>query len=79
VFYLTKVRWLLNCIITLSFQTYKVCLWTLNTVGLSPPSKWLTVLTFDNNVRKDTVPDAPTKFNGQILFYHILIFINVWC
>jgi len=41
-----------------------VRLWTLNTVGNSPPSEWFTVLTFDKNLREDTVPDAPTNFKG---------------
>lgn len=37
---------------------------TLNIVGSSPPSEWLTVLTFDNNLKETTVPDAPTNFKG---------------
>lgn len=45
-------------------QVYQVRLWTLNTVGSSPPSDWFTVLTFDNNLKENTVPDAPTNFKG---------------
>lgn len=37
---------------------------TLNTVGSSPASEWLTVLTFDNNLKETTVPDEPTNFKG---------------
>lgn len=39
-------------------------MWTLNTVGPSPPTEWLTVLTFDNDLKESTVPDEPTNFKG---------------
>lgn len=42
-------------------------MWTLNTVGSSPPSEWLTVLTFDNNLKESIVPDQPTNFKGWFI------------
>ncbi|XP_060844411.1 neogenin isoform X2 [Rhopalosiphum padi] len=54
-------------------STYQVRLWTLNTVGSSPPSEWFTVLTFDKNLREDTVPDAPTNFKVRAFSNSLLI------
>ncbi|VVC27257.1 Hypothetical protein CINCED_3A012217 [Cinara cedri] len=51
---------------------YQVRLWTLNTVGSSPPSEWFTVQTFDNNLRENTIPNEPTNIKvrafGNSLF-----------
>ncbi|XP_025206226.1 neogenin isoform X3 [Melanaphis sacchari] len=54
-------------------STYQVRLWTLNTVGSSPPSEWFTILTFDKNLREDTVPDAPTNFKVRAFSNSLLI------
>ncbi|KAF0761702.1 neogenin isoform X1 [Aphis craccivora] len=54
-------------------STYQIRLWTLNTVGFSPPSEWFTVLTFDKNLREDTVPDAPTNFKVRAFSNSLLI------
>lgn len=45
-------------------QLYQVRLWTLNTVGSSPPSEWFTIQTIVNNLRENTIPDEPTNFKG---------------
>ncbi|XP_027837989.1 neogenin isoform X2 [Aphis gossypii] len=54
-------------------STYQIRLWTLNTVGFSPPSEWFTVLPFDKNLREDTVPDAPTNFKVRAFSNSLLI------
>ncbi|XP_050527006.1 neogenin isoform X2 [Daktulosphaira vitifoliae] len=43
-------------------SVYQVRLWTLNTEGISPPTDWLTVETFESNLRENTVPDPPENF-----------------
>ncbi|XP_050425598.1 neogenin isoform X2 [Adelges cooleyi] len=43
-------------------SVYQVRLWTLNTVGISPPTEWLTVEMYENTLKENTVPDPPTNF-----------------
>ncbi|XP_050426964.1 netrin receptor DCC-like [Adelges cooleyi] len=43
-------------------SVYQVRLWTLHTVGKSPPTDWLTVETYENTLGENTVPDSPTNF-----------------
>ncbi|XP_025405538.1 neogenin isoform X3 [Sipha flava] len=54
-------------------SVYQIRLWTLNTVGLSPPSEWITAFTFENNLKENTIPDAPTNFKVRAFSNSLLV------
>lgn len=45
---------------------YQVKLWAININGTSPPSEWITVETYKNDLDESRVPDEPGPLRGDL-------------
>ena len=45
---------------------YQIKLWAINTNGTSPPTDWISVETYKNDLDESRVPDEPGPLRGRI-------------
>lgn len=55
-------------------EEYQIRIWATNVNGTSPPSDWIDVSTFKNDVDESRVPDQPAQIRGKV---NILFFITL--
>lgn len=44
--------------------TYQVRLWAINVNGTGPPTEWIQVETYENDLDESRVPDSPGPLQG---------------
>lgn len=49
-------------------EDYQIRLWATNVNGTGPPSDWIDVSTFKNDVDENRVPDKPSQIRGKWYF-----------
>lgn len=51
---------------------YQVRLWALNVNGSGPPTDWLQIETYENDLDETQVPDDPSSLKGTYIYYYYL-------
>lgn len=49
---------------------YQIRLWAINVNGTGPPTEWISVETYENDLDESRVPDAPSPLQGKFSFYN---------
>lgn len=62
---------------------YQIRLWAINVNGTGPPTEWLDVETYENDLDESRVPDAPENLRGMFcctsyLFEDVTELINIF-
>lgn len=45
--------------------SYQIRLWAINVNGTGPPTEWISVETYENDLDESRVPDAPGRLQGK--------------
>lgn len=49
---------------------YQIRLWAINVNGTGPPTEWIQVETYENDLDESRVPDAPSPLQGKFCCFY---------